>query len=84
MSAKSCAPPLLSKCSSICLGVLFRDPNVSCSILMRYLFSTASKIRSFVPEWTPSKVLYWLMSSLCSASALALVSAAAVAASVAG
>ena len=81
---KSNMPPMVSKCSIICRGIWFRNPNVLCLILLRYLMLTASSMRLLVPSRTPSKVSYCAMSSLCSASACALVPAAAFAASPAG
>ncbi len=70
---KLSAPPMLSKRSSICLGDRFKHPNVLCLISTRYSLSTALRMMSFVPWQTHSKVLNWLISSLCFASALALV-----------
>ena len=59
------------------LGVSFKKPRISSSISSRKSSSTASMMMSCKAYSTPLWISYWAMSSLCNASSLALVPAAA-------
>ncbi len=84
MLAKSSALQRFCKLVIMFCDVLFKSLRVSSLILSRISPSIALMILSFNACLTPYRILYWEMSSLCNASSLAHVPAAALSANPAG